>query len=164
MFAGLSWLLSSLRISFPPSDPSNPSNWTSANPSQCSIMPYRTSGTAALGSQAGHTFACPSSRISLWRTCFCSSAPSPSIQACLIMSSWWLNTYNLDSEWKFGDPVSPWINSTMRSLAKFLAKFVTLGQNPQYFLLDINIVLADHTQIGVFPDALTKNVRVGLGC
>ena len=51
----------------------------------------------------------------------------------------------------------------MRSLAKFLAKFVTLGENPQYFLLDINIVLADHTQIGVFPEALTKNVWVRLG-
>jgi hypothetical protein len=51
----------------------------------------------------------------------------------------------------------------MRSFAKFLAKLVTLGQNPQYFLLDINIVLADHTQIGIFPDALSKNVRVWLG-
>jgi len=47
----------------------------------------------------------------------------------------------------------------MRSLSQFLAKFVTLGQDPQNFLLDINIVLVDHTHIGVFADALAKNVR-----
>ena len=46
----------------------------------------------------------------------------------------------------------------MRSLAQFLTKFVTLGKDPQNFLLDINIVLVDHTQIGVFAHALSKNV------
>lgn len=71
---------------------------------------------------------------------------------------WWLSTYDFDSKWKFGDPVSTRVNSSMRSLAQFFAKFVTLCKDPQNFLLDINIVLVDHTQIGVFAHALSKNV------
>jgi hypothetical protein len=70
-----------------------------------------------------------------------------------------LGTYDFNSEWKFGDPVSTRVNSSVRSLAQFLAKFVTLGQYPEYFLLDIDIILVDHAHIGVFANALAKNIR-----